>query len=825
MLKNYIKIAIRSLARNKVHSTINIAGLSVGMAVAMLIGLWISDELSYDAYNKNYERIARVMQNQSINGNTVTWGGVPYPLGAELRKNYGGNFKYIVTSTGAYKQLLASDDKRFNENGIYMEPDAPEMLDLTMLNGTRGGLKDPSSILLSRSAAKAYFADADPLGKIMKIDTMNVKVTGVYEDLPNNSAFAGIDFIAPWEFRRSNDKWIKEMDNPWGNNSFVVYVQLADHAGEDGAGTGHIGDVHAGAEKRYVGVGIAGSGNPAMDRISAKIKNVKLDNIHEAEKIGKAQLFLQPMSRWHLYDEFKNGVNAGGRIEFVWLFGIIGIFVLILACINFMNLSTARSEKRAKEVGIRKAIGSLRRQLMVQFFSESFLMTALAFIFSLALVQLILPFFNEVADKKMMVLWSHPLFWLAGIGFSLLTGLIAGSYPALYLSSFQPVKVLKGTFRVGRLAAIPRKALVVLQFTVSVVLIIGTIVIFRQIQFARNRPVGYSRDGLITMEIRNPAVHQHFDVIRAELKNAGAIAEMAESANPLTAVWRTNGGFDWEGKDPGLSVMFPTNGVSYDYGKLVGWQITGGRDFSNAFPSDSSAFILNETAVRYMGLKKPVGETIRWSDGVAFKVIGVVRDMIMESPYEPVRPSFYFLARGTGIVNVRLNPRASTREAIGKIEKAFLKYSSGLPFEYRFVNEDYARKFGNEERIGKLAAFFAALAIFISCLGLFGMASFMAEQRTREIGMRKVLGASVYSIWRLLSREFVMLVFVSLLIAGPLAGYFMQRWLSDYVYHTSISWWIFAATGLGAMGITLLTVSYQAIRAALANPVNSLKTE
>jgi putative ABC transport system permease protein len=797
MLRNYLKIAIRSLARNKVHSFINIAGLSVGMTVAMLIGLWIWDELSFDTYNKNYDRIAKVMQNQVFNGNIATWGSMPYPLGAELRKDYGGNFKYVVTSTGAYKQLLTSGTKKLNENGIYMEPDAPEMLDLTMLSGSRAGLKDPSSILLSQSAAKAYFGDTAPLGKLMRIDSSDLKVTGVYKDLPANSGFADIDFIAPWAFRFINDKWLNGMDNPWGNNSFQVFVQLADNMG-----AGH------------------------FSAVSAKIRNVKLDHIRQKEKIGKAQLFLLPISRWHLYSEYKNGVNVGGRIEFVWLFGIIGVFVLILACINFMNLSTARSEKRAKEVGIRKAIGGLRSQLIGQFFSESLLMVTLAFVLSLALVQLTLPFFNEVADKKITVLWNNPLFWLAGIGFSLLTGLIAGSYPALYLSSFQPVKVLKGAFRVGKLAVIPRKVLVVVQFTVSVALIIGTVIVFRQVQFARDRPVGYSREGLIATDMYNPAFHQHFDAIKNELINAGAIAEMAESSNPLTEVWRTNGGFDWKGKDPGLAVNFPANGVSFDYGKLTGWQIMEGRDFSKDFPSDSSAFILNETAAKFIGLKDPVGETIRWSDGVAFKVIGIVKDMIMESPYEPVRPSLYFLARNTGgIVNIKINSRSSIREAIAKIGSVFSRYNQGLPFEYRFVDEDYAKKFGNEERIGRLAGFFAILAIFISCLGLFGMASFMAEQRTREIGVRKVLGASVFSLWRLLSREFVGLVFLSLFIAVPLAWYFMNGWLAHYQYHTALTWWIFAATGAGALGITLLTVSFQAIRAALANPVKSLKTE
>ena len=793
MIKNYLKIAWRNILKNKVSSIINIGGLAVGMTVSMLIGFWTWDELSYDKFNPNYNRIAQVMQNQTLTDNIATWSGVPYPLGAELRKSYGSNFKYVVTSSGAYNQILSTEEKKITKNGVFMEPAAPEMLNLNMLKGTRAGLTDPSSILISQSTANAYFGNADPMGKRMKIDALDVNVTGVYADLPNNSAFAGINFIAPWELRFNNDKWLKGMDNPWGNNSFQVLVQLADNAN--------------------------------MSAVSTKIKNVKLHNIHKEETVTRPKLFLQPMSKWHLYSDFKNGVNTGGRIEFVWLFGIIGFFVLLLACINFMHLSTARSEKRAKEVGIRKAIGSMRRQLISQFFSESLLVSLLAFALSLVLVQLLIPGVNQIADKQIAIAWNNPLFWLSGIVFSLITGLMAGSYPALYLSSFTPVKVLKGTFRVGRLAAIPRKVLVVIQFTVSIVLIIGTTVVFRQIQFARNRPIGYNRSGLVAIETHNADIHNHFKEVRTELKNAGAITEMAESANPITAVWRTNGGFTWNGKDPRLTIYFPTNGISYDYGKLVGWQISQGRDLSSAYPSDSSAFILNETAVKYMGLKNPVGETIKWSDGVAFKVIGVVKDMIMESPYEPVRPSFYFLNRNPGIVNVKINPLVSPRDALSKIETAFKKFSPAQPFEYSFVDDEYAKKFGNEERVGKLAGFFSGFAIFISCLGLFGMASFVAEQRFKEIGVRKVLGASVFNLWQLLSKDFVTLVIISLLIAIPVSYYFMHNWLQHYTYRSDLAWWIYAVTGIGVVTITLLTVSYQSIKAALANPVKSLKSE
>jgi ABC-type antimicrobial peptide transport system permease subunit len=531
------------------------------------------------------------------------------------------------------------------------------------------------------------------------------------------------------------------------------------------------------------------------------------------------------MSKWHLHSEFKNGINVGGRIEFVWLFGIIGVFVLMLACINFMNLSTARSEKRAKEVGIRKSIGSVRGQLIGQFFSESLVVALLAFLFSLLLVLLILPSFNQVADKKLTLPWLSPSFWLIGLVFSLLTGIIAGSYPALYLSSFNPVQVLKGTFRVGRFASVPRKVLVVLQFTVSVTLIIGTIIVFNQIQHAKNRPIGYDRNGLISMFMSTEDIHKHFDAVRNELKASGAALEMTESGSPVTQVWNTNGGFDWKGKDPSLAVDFPNNGVTYEYGKTIGWQFKEGRDFSRDHATDSLAFVINEAAAKFLGFKNTLGETLTW-EGKPYTIIGIIKDMVVESPYEPARASLFHISRdGGSVMIVKINPEMSSREALSKIEGVFKKYNPEAPFEYKFVDEDYARKFNDEERIGKLASSFAALAIFISCLGIFGLASFVAEQKAKEIGVRKVLGASVFTLWKMLSRDFILLVTISLLIAIPTSFYFMSGWLSKYEYRTEISWWIFAVAGMGALLITLATVSYQAIKAALANPVNSLRTE
>jgi putative ABC transport system permease protein len=652
--------------------------------------------------------------------------------------------------------------------------------------------------MISASLAKTLFGDADPINKTLKIDNQwVVKVTGVYEDMPNNTEFREVTFFAPWDLYMTTMPWLKNAATRWGNNSWQIFAQMAPNAD--------------------------------IDKVSAKIKNVKLINIAaQGDKLGadfKPAVFLHPMYKWHLYSEFKNGVNTGGAIQFVWMFAIIGVFVLLLACINFMNLSTARSEKRAKEVGIRKAIGSQRIQLIGQFFMESLLIVAFAFVFSIVLVLLTLPWFNGVADKKMAVLWGNPWFWMLSLVFSLIAGLVAGSYPALYLSSFKPIKVLKGTFKAGRLAAIPRKVLVVLQFSVSVTLIIGTLIVFKQIQYAKNRPIGYSREGLVYLVQKTNDIHNHYAAFKDELIKSGAVVETAESGSPVTGVWSNNSGFDWRGKPAGMLDDFATVGLSPDFGKTVGWQFKDGRDFSVAFKTDSNAIVINEAAAKFMNFKKPVGEIVT-TDGKPYHVIGVIKDMLMSSPYEPVKQTFFFLDKDPqGVVNIRINPRMSTHEALDKIAVIYQKYAPAAPFDYKFADEEYAKKFDGETRIGKLAGFFTLLAIFISCMGLFGMASFMAEQRTKEIGVRKVLGASVFSLWRLMSKDFVALVIISLGIAIPVAYYFMHGWLQNYQYRADLSWWIFAVTGVGAIIITLVTVSYQSISAALTNPVKSLKTE
>jgi ABC-type antimicrobial peptide transport system permease subunit len=602
-----------------------------------------------------------------------------------------------------------------------------------------------------------------------------------------------MDFIAPWDLFESKSGWIKNMSDPWRPNAFELYVKI--------------------------------NANTTFEVASAKIKNEKLKHLNSELAKKKPELFLWPMKQWHLYSEFKEGYNIGGRIQYVWMFGIIGGFVLLLACINFMNLCTARSERRAKEIGIRKSIGSVRAQLIQQFFSESFLMAFMSLAVALVIAWLSIPFFNEIASKNIMLPWDNSFFWMACISFCFITALIAGSYPALYLSSFQVVNVLKGTFRAAGGTTTFRRVLVVIQFSVSVTLIIGTLVVFQQIQFAKNRPMGYNSSGLISVSMMNDVIHRQYDAVQNEVLSSGMIVSMAESSSMPTHTSYSSSGFVWEGKDPNLSIDFRAQDVSHNYGKTIGWEIVAGRDYDREFLSDSSALLINEAALNFMQLKEPIGATIQWF-GRPFHVIGVVRDIITASPYEPVQPTIYDLdPSSTGYINLRMSPTASAHNAIAKVEEIFKKFNPEQPFDYQFVDEEYDRKFGNEERVGRLASTFSALAIFISCLGIFGLAAFVAEQRTKEIGIRKILGASLFSVWKMLSKEFVVLVVISCVLAMPIGYFLLNSWLNGYTYHTNITWWIFGVTFLSVLSITLITVSTQAIKAAFTNPVKSLRSE
>jgi putative ABC transport system permease protein len=790
MLKNFIKIAWRNLWKNKVYSSINVLGLAFGMAVAILIGLWMQDELTFNHYHTNHKTLAQVMLTQTFNGETGTQQSIAIPLGGELATKYKADFKHVALCSWNQPFLLGAGEKKITDDGMWAQPAMPGMLSLQMVKGNINALNDPLSMLINQSLATSLFGDADPIGKmVLMSNKFSFKVAGVYEDIPKNSSFYDAHLLVAWDKYITLEKWVTTAETQWDNHSFQLFVQLNGHA--------------------------------SFEALSAKIEKITQAHVKE----GNERLQLFPMDKWHLYSEFENGKIKGGRIEYVWLFGIIGVFVLLLACINFMNLSTARSEKRAKEVGIRKAIGSVRQQLIVQFLSESVMMAFIAFLFSIVVVILFLPVFNNMSDKLMHIPWLNVWFWLTALLFTAFTGFISGSYPAFYLSGFNAVKVLKGTFRTGRFSALPRKVLVVMQFTISVTLIIGTIIVFKQIQFAKNRPVGYSREGLITVGINTHDLLGHYDALRRDLIESGAAENMAESSSPTTATWSSNIGFDWQGKDPNITPVFGTIAVTHDFGKTIGWHIMQGRDFSRDFKTDTSAMLLNASAAKLMGFKNPIGQIIKW-DSKTYTVIGVIGDMIMDSPYTPVAPTVFTLSYDwANMITIKIKPSMAFPAALYKIAGVFKRYNPASPFDYKFTDQEYADKFSDEERIGKLASFFAILAIFISSLGLFGLSAFVAEQRTKEIGVRKVLGASVVNLWSMLSKDFLVLVMISCLIAIPVAWYFLAGWLKHYQYHTEISWWIFVAACFGSIAITLLTVSGQAIKAAVANPVKSLRSE
>ena len=799
MFKNNLKIAWRSLKKNKVYSFINIFGLALGIAVTIIIGLWIVDEFDYNNHYENKDRIARIMQLQTVNGEVHTNETIPLALEFQLREKFGDAFNYIVMSSRNNGRFLSRGDEVISTRGRFMQADAPHLLDLEMIEGTKNGLEKINAILLSETTAKILFGNESPLGQsITSNNEHTMEVTGVYKDIPSNNNFTNLGFLMPFKhWMNSRWSWLENQDTNWDYNSFDLYVALSENA-----------DLAA---------------------VNTRIENVKKDNDPRGDKFDP-RLFVFPMTDWYLHSNFENGVQAGGRIENVWLFGIIGLFVLILASINFMNLSTARSEKRALEVGIRKSIGSTRKQLINQFLSESFLVVVCAFIIALGLVLLFLNGFNTLANKEVVFPWSNLAFWIASLVFIVVIALVSGSYPALYLSSFKPIKVLKGTFKMGRNASLPRKVLVVTQFTVSIALIIGTLVVKNQIDYSKSRPVGFNNSQLVQIPTSSQDFNGRYEVMRNQFLNSGAVTEMAWGSSPSTSIWNYSSGYEWEGKAVGFDESFAQMGVSYDYIDALGMKVIEGRSFSREFATDSTGVILNKTAVTYMGIKNPIGKYIRASEpgplDVPMQIVGVVEDVINESAYEPVSPQMYMFGSGYGgFYYLRLNPNQTTSESLASIQKIYKANFPSLPFNYDFVDEEYAQMFAAEERIASLSSIFTLLAILISCLGLFGLASFVAEQRTKEIGVRKVLGATVTNLWMLLSKDFIILVVIALLIATPLAYYFMSGWIEKFSYHIDISVGTFLIAGLGAIVITVITVSFQAIKAAIANPVKSLRTE
>ena len=799
MIKNYFKVAWRNLLKNKVYSFINIFGLAIGMAVTIMITLWVTDELSFNNYFEKHDRIAQIYQSQTFNGNVGTGQAIPRPLEMLLRNEYANNFNHIAMSSWTNSSYIKYGETNISRSGNYIQPEGLDIFTPEILKGAKNGLNEQNSIMLSASAAKAIFGNEEPIGKLVEVNSVdNMTVTAIYEDFPVNSSLESVHYLMTWDYYVSTRTWVRNALDNWGNNSFQLFVEIAD--------------------------------NSTMEGVSQTILDSK-KNANEDTAEFNPQIFLLPMNDWHLRSNFENGVQTGGRIENVWLFSIIGAFVLLLACINFMNLSTARSEKRAMEVGIRKAIGSNRKQLINQFLSESLLVVVFAYVVAVVLVLVSLNGFNTLASKAIQFPWTDIKFWSFSMAFIVFTALISGSYPALYLSSFRPIKVLKGTFKAGRYAAVPRKILVVTQFTVSVALIIGTLVVMSQIQFSKDRPSGYDSSGLIQIPMISSDFTGKGDFMRNQFISSGGAIEVSTASSPTTAIWSNRGGYTWEGKSEDFQEDFGWIEVSYEHVKTLGMKVVQGRDFSRDFATDSNAVLVNKTAVEYMGLTDPIGKFIRDTDEEdpepPMQIIGVVEDLIAQSPYEPVKQQLYVFDRfdNASYYNVRLNPKNTVADNLTLIENTFKQHFPNLPYRFDFVDEEYARKFASEERVASLSRVFTILAILISCLGLFGLASFVAEQRTKEIGVRKVLGATVANLWMLLSKDFIQLVVISLVIAAPVAYYVMTQWIQKFTYRTDISLWIFLAAGVGALCITLVTVSFQSIKAALSNPTKSLRTE
>jgi putative ABC transport system permease protein len=792
MFGNFLKITFRKLGRNKSASAINILGLSIGMASAILILLWVQSEVSTDRFHKNTDRLYWIYNRVKSNGDVIAVNQTPELLATTLKHDYpeveeATKFNYVTF-------LLTAAEKHLNVRGAFADSSCLSMFSFPLIKGNAAdALSSPTGIVLTEKLAKKLFGNENAYGKIVRIDSnANFKVTGILKDLPDNTMF-DFEYLLPWSFM-TRLGWD---DNNWTNNFTFTYVLLKP--------------------------------NSSQAAFDSKIKNILIDRTKGSTFESKAEVFTQPFGRSYLYAKSENGKLVGGRIEMVRLFSIIAAFTLLIACINFMNLSTARSEKRAKEVGIRKVSGAYRGTLIAQFIGESIVLSFIAFIIAILIVQLCLPPFNTLVGKKLFIDYGNPLYWIYAIAFILFTGFLAGSYPAIYLSSFAPVKVLKGSFKNVSAPVTPRKVLVVMQFTFAIVLIISTIIIKHQIEFAEQRDLGYNKNNLVYTFTQGD-VDTHYQLIRHELIKSGAAISVTRTANPITQRWGTGRGYEWNGAteaDKGLD--FVEMGSDVDFVKTMGLKLLEGRDIDvYNYPADTMSVLLNESAVKAMHLKNPVGQIIRRSGYPGqWQVVGVVKDFILESPFETrinptiiKGPSYFFQ-----VVHFKLNPANSAATDIAEAETIFKKYNPQYPFEYVFVDESYDRKFKNVKRTGQLSFLFAGLSIFISCLGLFGLANYMAENRTKEIGVRKVLGASIGTITILLSKDFLKLVIVAFLIASPIAWYAMSSWLQNYTYRVSIGWWVFAAAGLLSGLIAVITVSYQSIKAAMANPVKSLRTE
>ncbi|MEO9022017.1 MAG: ABC transporter permease [Ginsengibacter sp.] len=790
MFRNYFKTAWRNITRTLGYSSLNILGLAIGMAVALLIGLWVYNQYSYDKFLPEYQSVYRVQRNFDSNGDTLTFQSTSLKL-AEALRNEIPEIQYVAESDWISQHGLMVGDKKLFIEGTIAGTDFFKIFQHPFLQGNANSVfKDAYSIVLTQSAAKALFGNEDPINRMVRFDNVNdLKVTGIIKDVPNNSTLQ-FKFIVPATYMyQVNPQRKIDGERSFGNNNLQIFVKLK------------------------AGISYA--------QVAPKIRNITHSQTENINAMS-SYVTLQPMERWHLYSKYINGKDTAGFLEYVNMFSLIGLLVLIIACINFINLTTARSEKRAKEVGVRKAIGSHRKDLVIQFLSEAFLLTLIAFIFSLIFVYLALPAFNLLTETHITIPFSNGYFWLLMIGCVIITALLAGSRPAFYLSSFNAVKVLKGTHTTGKSSSLSRRILVIAQFSCSIALIISTIIIYQQVNYAKDRPTGYNLNKLMSTNM-NDDLTKNYTALKNELIQKGIVESVATASSPATGVnWHTDIDY-WPGKNAGETVEMGCVFVSEDYFKTVGMTFKEGRDFSGNY--DSTSVILNETGIERLRLKKPVNQKIKWDDH-EYTIAGVVKDALMTSPFKSPDPTMFFCTtERQGFMLYKLSPNIKTGDAITQLTSIFNKYSPAFPYDYSFVDETYAAKFKLETLIGKLSGLFAGLAIFISCLGLFGLAAYIAEQRKKEIGIRKVLGASVSQVWMLLSKDFIVLVFLSCLIASPVAYYFLHGWLMNYNYRINIGAGVFVLSALVAILITIITISFQAIKAAVANPVESLRSE
>jgi putative ABC transport system permease protein len=790
-----LKMAWRHLVKSKGYTALNVLGLATGMGAALLIGLWIFEQYSYDRYLPGYKQVYQVQMNlKSQYEGEQTQSTIALPLVDVLRKEIPG-IEYAVATDhiGHENHNLSTGDKKFYLAGGSSDPDFFKIFPYTFIKGSATeALKDSFSIVLTETTARSLFGDSGAMGKYLLYDhSRRLQVTGIIKDIPATSTLQ-FKYITPFALKEQTEGWIQRARTRWNQNSFSAYIRLK--AGVD------------------------------LKDVAPAIKNIVYQRSADMKPLAPS-LLLQPQKDWHLVTEFRNGKPAGGFVDYIHLFGIIGILILLIACINFVNLSTARSARRAKEIGIRKAVGSMRKDLAGQFLLESVLISFIAFIFCLYFVQMALPSFNTLTGSSISIPYSESFFWILVIPFVLCTGFVAGSGSAFYLSSFPAVRALRGLLSFSKKGAIPRKIMVVLQFSCSVALIIATIVVYREIEYVKKRPLGYS-PGRLTVTDMNGALGARFAELKKDLLSTGVVEAVTASTTPVTLVNSHLVVQNWPGKrNEEQEFNVGEIGVSADYFKTLKMEFAAGHNFSSDWQADSLNVIVNEALLKRGGLIDPVNKIISWNgNSRPVRIIGVVKDALMESPYAPIAPAVYTHTASGNVILCRLSAKVAASAAMGAVRKFFEHYNPGWPFSYRWVNEEHEQKFNREILVGRLAGIFAALAIFIACLGIFGLAAYISEQRSREIGIRKVLGASVLGIWLKLSREFVVLVIAACILASPFAYIFLQNWLNKFDYRISVGPAVFLLAAGAVLLTTILTVSFHSIKAALANPIKSLRS-